>query len=185
MQLSSSTLLLITFLLEGLLCLSALVLSKLLDIQLFSSGVDPFHDIVLGAVAACFPLLFFIFSLSRKAGDVPVLRSLRRTIITDIKGIFSHAGLVDILFISLMAGFAEEMFFRGILQAQFGIIIASVFFGLVHFITSAYVAVTILMGFYIGALYHFFGSLLIPVVVHIVYDFGALVYLRYFVEEDY
>ncbi len=183
-QLSRSRLLLITFLLEGLLCLAALVISKFLGIQLLVSVETPFRDIVLGIVAAWFPLLFFVFSLSVKAENIPGLRSLRRTMITDVKSVFSRTGLIDLILIALMAGFSEEIFFRGLVQEKLGIFIASVFFGLAHCITPAYVIVTIFMGFYIGSLYHFFGSLLIPVVLHCVYDFGALVYLRYFVAED-
>jgi membrane protease YdiL (CAAX protease family) len=183
MEISRSTLLLMTFLLEGLAFATALVLSKLFGIQLFPFTERAFRDIITAALGTVFPLVVFMFSLSLKAEKIPLIRSLRKTMITQIKGIFSNTGLVDIIVISLIAGIAEEMLFRGILQAKFGIVVASVLFGLVHFVTPVYVFVTILMGLYIGLFYLVFGSLLIPVLLHFFYDFGALVYLRYFVAE--
>jgi len=83
--------------------------------------------------------------------------------------------------ISFAAGFAEELLFRGVLQARFGIVIASIIFGLVHFISPLYVIITALMGLYIGAFYYFTESLLVPIQMHFIYDLGVLVYLKYVV----
>ena len=83
-----------------------------------------------------------------------------------------------------MAGLAEELLFRGVIQAKWGILAASILFGLLHSVTPAYILFAISIGFYIGLLYHVFQSLFIPIQLHCIYDFGALVYLRYFVKEQ-
>lgn len=101
---------------------------------------------------------------------------------TDIKGLFSETTLTDIWLISLLAGFAEELLFRGVIQVKFGIIAASIIFGFLHFLTPAYCIIAIFMGFYIGILYHVYRTILIPIQLHFIYDFGALVYLKYFVK---
>ena len=85
--------------------------------------------------------------------------------------------------VSLIAGFAEEILFRGIIQIRFGIVTASILFGLVHFVSPAYLIVTSVMGLYIGCVFYLSGSLLVPIQLHFIYDLGALVYLRYFVKE--
>ncbi|MDR4508775.1 MAG: CPBP family intramembrane metalloprotease [Candidatus Brocadiaceae bacterium] len=99
----------------------------------------------------------------------------------EVQTLFSHSQLFDIIIISGLAGFAEELFFRGILQVKLGIIWASIIFGLLHFVTPAYGIVAIVMGLYIGILFHYTQSLLVPVQLHFIYDFAALVYLKYFV----
>jgi hypothetical protein len=91
--------------------------------------------------------------------------------------------LIDIAVISWLAGFAEELLFRGVLQAKFGIAIASIVFGLVHCVTPAYIVVATAIGLFIGLVYHASGSLLLVIQLHAVYDFAALVYLKYFGRE--
>ena len=74
------------------------------------------------------------------------------------------------------------MLFRGVIQMKFGIVIASIVFGLMHCVSAAYAIVAVLMGFYIGAFYYFTENLLVPVQIHFIYDLGALIFLRYYVK---
>jgi hypothetical protein len=131
-------------------------------------------------LGALIPLILFYLLLSEKVKNIPLVGSLRRTIIHDIKTIFSETKLLDLCFISACAGLAEELLFRGAVQAKFGIIAASIFFGLLHFITPAYCIIATIMGFYLGFLFQYYDSLLIPIQLHFIYDLGALIYLRYF-----
>ena len=180
---SRSRILVLTFVTEGMVLIAALLLARLFDIAMFPLTENPFRDILLGTCSASFPLALFVFSLSGKARTIPLLRSVRRTLITEIKVVFSATKLTDLCFISVLAGFAEELLFRGVIQAEVGVVAASIIFGLVHCVTPAYAVVATIMGFYIGIVYHLGQSLLIAVQLHCVYDFGALVYLRYFVNE--
>jgi CAAX amino terminal protease family. len=138
------------------------------------------HDVVIGTFGALIPLILFCLLLSEKVNNIPLVGSLRRTIIHDIKDIFSETKLLDLFFISACAGLAEELLFRGAIQVKFGIITASIIFGLLHFITPAYCIIATFMGFYLGFLFQYYDSLLIPIQLHFIYDLGALLYLRYF-----
>ncbi|RLB04656.1 MAG: hypothetical protein DRG50_08515 [Deltaproteobacteria bacterium] len=180
---SRSRLLVLTFLMEGAVLIAALVLAGLCEIALLPLTENLLHDILIGTYGALFPLALFVLVLSKRAEAIPLLRSARKALITEIKTIFSTAGLIDICLISLFAGFAEELLFRGVIQVKLGIVAASIMFGLLHCITPVYVVVATIIGFYIGILYYLYQSLLIPIQLHFIYDFGALIYLRYFVSK--
>ncbi len=175
-------LLILTFIIEGIVLIVALFLASLFKIKLFPLTTHLPRDILLGTFWALLPLALFIFLLSGKADSIPIIGSLKKTIITDIKGIFSKTKLIDICLISIMAGFAEELLFRGVIQVKLGIVAASIIFGFLHFLTPVYCIIAIFMGFYIGVLFYVYQSILIPIQLHFIYDFGALVYLRYFVK---
>ena len=184
MEFSRQKLLIVAFLSEGLALLIALLLGLLFDIDLFPMTDNAFHDIWIGTVAALFPLLLFILSLTRVAEKLALFKSLKRTMITQVRPLFANARFMDLVLISLIAGFAEEMLFRGILQARFGIIVASVIFGLAHSVTPAYVLIATVMGFYIGYVFKGSGNILVPIQLHFIYDLLALVYLRYSVKDE-
>jgi membrane protease YdiL (CAAX protease family) len=119
--------------------------------------------------------------MSEKAAGIPVIGSLRKKVLSELKTIFDRLGLIDLVIISLLAGVAEEFMFRGVIQARFGILTASILFGIAHCISPAYIIAATVMGFYIGAIYVASGNLLVPVQIHFVYDLIALIYLRYFI----
>jgi membrane protease YdiL (CAAX protease family) len=169
---------------EGAALAAALLLAELFGFDFFPLTENILRDVLISIPGAFFPLCVFICSLSVRAENIPFIRSLRKTMITEVRVIFSSLRFIDIFIISLAAGFAEEMLFRGIFQIKFGIVMASILFGLVHFITPAYVIVTIMMGFYIGIFFYLFESLLIPILLHFMYDLGALTYLRYYVKGE-
>jgi membrane protease YdiL (CAAX protease family) len=174
----------IAVLMEGAAFIAALLLAGYFEINLFSLTNNLFRDILIGSIGAVAPFILFLFTLSKKAQNIPLFGSLRKTIVIDVKAIFSNTGLFDLILISLLAGFAEEMLFRGVLQAKFGIVIASIIFGLIHCVSPAYVIATTIMGFYIGILFWLSGSLLVPVQLHFIYDLGALIYVKYFVKNS-
>jgi len=87
--------------------------------------------------------------------------------------------------ISLSAGIGEELLFRGVIQNGLtglagpttGLIAAALLFGLAHALTPAYFVLTTLAGLYLGVLYLATGNLLIPILVHFLYDWIALSWL--------
>ena len=165
---------------EGLVFVAALIIAWFCGIKLFPLTQNVFRDLVIGTLGALIPLVLLAFLLSEKANNIPSIRSLKGTIINDIRPIFSETKLIDLCFISVCAGFGEELLFRGVIQAKLGIIVASIIFGLLHFITPAYCVIATIMGFYLGFLFQHFDSLLVPVQLHFVYDLGALIFLRYY-----
>jgi membrane protease YdiL (CAAX protease family) len=179
-----SKLLVLALLVEGVAFLLALVLARLWGIPLSPLTAHLLRDCLIGTAGAAIPFALFVFSLSEKAKAVPIIRSLRKTITGDIRTLFASTTFIDICLISIVAGLAEELLFRGVIQAKWGILAASILFGLLHSVTPAYILLATLIGFYIGLLYHVFQSLLIPIQLHCIYDFGALIYLRYCVKEQ-
>lgn len=168
---------------EGGALLTALLLASFFAIELFPLSHEPVRDLMIGTAAAVPPFLLFLFSISKAAKNVPFFGSLRKKVLIEIRSIFSECTLIDIIIISLLAGFGEEFLFRGLLQTKIGIVAASVIFGLFHAVSPAYVIAATIMGFYIGASYQMSGGLLVPVQIHFVYDLAALVYIRYFVPD--
>jgi hypothetical protein len=169
----------IALLMEGVVFFLALLLASYFDITLFPLTRNLAYDILIGTAGAIPAIIFFLFLISERAKGIPFLGSLRQIVLTDIKKIFTETGVIDLVVISLLAGVSEELLFRGVIQAKFGIVVASVIFGLIHYVSPAYVIVTMVMGFYIGVFFYVSKSLLVPIQIHFIYDLTALIYLRY------
>ncbi|MGI8910713.1 MAG: CPBP family intramembrane glutamic endopeptidase [Rubrobacteraceae bacterium] len=85
----------------------------------------------------------------------------------------------DLMLLSLFSGVGEEAFFRGAVQPEFGILVASIVFGLVHIGPDRrYLAWTVwalFAGFLFGALYIVTGGILAPVVAHVSHNAATFV----------
>jgi len=91
--------------------------------------------------------------------------------------------ITSALIVSISAGIGEELFFRYMLQTEFGIFIASLLFAVLHFgpiIVNYYfiASIYLLFGLYFGAIFAATGSIWTAVITHAVYDFVALCYLK-------
>jgi membrane protease YdiL (CAAX protease family) len=77
----------------------------------------------------------------------------------------------QVLWLSLLSGVGEEMFFRGLLQQYLGLTITSVLFGLLHFVPRRemlpWTLFSIAAGFLLGGLYAFAGTLVAPIACHV------------------
>jgi len=174
--------LLLALLFEGGLLIVALVLAAFLRLDLLHGNNNVMKGVLYGTALAIPPFGLFLLSLSKRAERIPFIGSLKKLVIHDIRHFFAQSRVTDLIFISLMAGIGEEALFRGVIQQQFGIVAASIVFGLAHCISPAYVIVTVIMGLYIGFIYQATQSLLVPVQLHFVYDLAALLYLRYAID---
>ncbi|MDX1598446.1 MAG: CPBP family intramembrane glutamic endopeptidase [Marinobacter sp.] len=91
-----------------------------------------------------------------------------------------------LLTLSVLAGFGEELLFRGVVQGwlteQFGVVFAlaaaAILFGLVHFLSLAYFVMATVLGVVLGLAYIWSESLLMTMVWHGAYDVVALYCLR-------
>ena len=171
--------LLLALLFEGGLLIVALVFAAFLRLDLLHGNNNVMKGVLYGTALAIPPFGLFLLSLSKRAERIPFIGSLKKLVIHDIRHFFAQSRVTDLIFISLMAGIGGEALFRGVIQQQFGIVAASIVFGLAHCISPAYVVVTVLMGLYIGFIYQASQSLLVPVQLHSVYDLAALFYLRH------
>jgi membrane protease YdiL (CAAX protease family) len=138
---------------------------------------------VLWGVAACSPmLLLFLLCLSVPVGPLARIKRFSEEI---VRPLFEPCTLLDLAFIAMLAGFGEELLFRGVLQTAFsnwfnpciGLATASILFGLLHPITPTYILLAALMGFYLGYVWMASGNLLVVIVAHGLYDFLVLVVL--------
>ena len=121
------------------------------------------------------------------------LQPMQQFVDLKLKPMFRGASLLEMLTLSLMAGFGEELFFRWCLQGGIthlltptmgtagaistGIIAASLVFGACHWVNSAYGVTTILVGTYLGLLMVWSGSWLVPAIAHALFDFVAMIYI--------
>ena len=152
----------------------ALIVSIL--ISLFVTGTIPgranslteiVENLILGvAVGVGMVVLTRVLALA--------LRSLQE-LDGEFRAVLSPLSIRQLLMLSLLSGTAEECFFRGVLQPWLGYVATSLLFGVVHFVPGSRVLFpwTVFAlggGFIFGFLAEHQGSLLAPVVAHILYN---------------
>ncbi|MEZ4586807.1 MAG: CPBP family intramembrane glutamic endopeptidase, partial [Gemmatimonadales bacterium] len=109
----------------------------------------------------------------------PLRRDVRRLAET-----FASAPFAVVLAVSVLAGVAEEVLFRGFLQGWLAgwvgptgaLVAAAAVFGLAHAISWRYATLVTLLGLCFGWLYLATGSIWPPIVGHALYDMVALLY---------
>ena len=142
------------------------------------------RNAALGGLAATLPLLVGMFLIDRL--PLAPFQRMQRIVKESIVPLFAECSWIDLAGIALLAGIGEEALFRGFVQTWlsgplgvFGAVaVASVIFGLAHFVTPTYAILAALLGAYLGGLMLYFdGNLLAPMITHALYDFCALLYL--------
>jgi membrane protease YdiL (CAAX protease family) len=172
----------LALLFEGGMVVLWLVLAELLGIVAAEQGAATVQALATG-VAATLPLLPLLWWISKSS--LGPLRAMMREVDEVLVPLLSRLTVADYALIALLAGIGEEGVFRGILQEglswsvplPLAVAGASTVFGLLHFITPAYALFAGAMGAYLGLLYVVSGNLLVPITVHALYDFIALLYL--------
>jgi CAAX protease family protein len=98
---------------------------------------------------------------------LPVLREIAEELAPRLVDGASYGGLA---LVAVFSGVGEEAFFRGAIQQEFGLVIASLVFGLVHVGPDRRYLVwtvwAVLAGFLFGVLYEVTGGLLAPILAH-------------------
>jgi uncharacterized protein len=175
---------------QGALVVIALVLALLL-------GLRPWDDIEWSGSAfvltllATLPMVLALDLLGRV--DWAWVRGIGEVIRDFLLPMFRNAPPGTLIAVALLAGIGEELLFRGVLQAGLeswlgpwpALLLASLLFGLAHFVTVGYFALAVLIGIYFGLLYQWTGNLLVPMLAHALYDWIALRwYLRRYHDES-
>jgi membrane protease YdiL (CAAX protease family) len=112
------------------------------------------------------------------ARRVLVLRGLNRAWNWLEAGLGHGLRLSEILVLAFCSAISEEIFFRGVLQQEVGILTASALFGCLHPLGTAYVLWAATAGAGLGVLFAATGNLLAPIAAHGTYNLVALLYLR-------
>ena len=168
---------------EGGLILLAATLAWLLGTDLVAGIQLQPLSLAIG-LAASLPM-FAILPLTARS-EIPLLAKIREVMDEHLLPWLSPCRLVDLAVLASLAGIAEELLFRAFLQAAigdwlgpiWGLVIASVIFGVVHWITPGYALLACIAGFYLGGVWLATGGNTLAVMLaHGIYDFGALLIL--------
>jgi hypothetical protein len=127
------------------------------------------------ALAATLPALMAFLVLTR--APLGPLKRLREILEQTLGPSLVACRWYDLALIAAVAGFGEELLFRGVLHEALGISWSNALFGLLHAMTPAYCILAALMGAYLGWLLEQTGNLLVPILVHALYDFVAFLVL--------
>jgi hypothetical protein len=133
----------------------------------------------LGLTAGFSMLNFGIFFTGRGKGFAP---SVYAFLEEEIFPLVQRASLLELLAGAALAGFAEELLFRGLLQPRIGLIAASVVFGALHGPSRGLWPLAVWAGsagLLLGIVYEETANLAVPTIVHALYDAVALLYVRY------
>lgn len=137
------------------------------------------------SVLGTLPLIAFVVLLD--CYPLGPLRRLRDECIDIWNALLQSSGWWDLALYSALAGFCEEVLFRGVLQpaiayhldAPAGILLAALLFGLAHPLSISYVVVVFLIGIYLGVLLEVTDNLLVVILIHGLYDLVAMAYLKW------
>jgi len=174
----------IAILLECGVGVAAIVLAWLFGVRLGDYFfVDPMSVVVSGAATGVIVPFYFGLRFLPFAG-------LRRTIEL-VRMIYRNEmrsfSLWKLALLAASAGIGEELFFRGLLQKGFCnsvgnevivVVLVSILFGLLHYLSKTYVVLAFLISLYLGFLFLWTNNLFVPMAVHALYDFFVFLHLR-------
>lgn len=125
--------------------------------------VDSAIGIVIGLIVVAFSQ--YITSKSKALQDLS----------DEFYKIIGHFRLQEIFFLAFFSSVGEEFLFRGIIQGQFGLLVASIFFGILHTAPGkkgrAWSLFALIMGFVLGAEYMWRKNIFTPIWTHFVVNF--------------
>lgn len=141
-----------------------------------------FEDAVIG-IGATLPLVLMFLAMLR--WPVGPLARVKKFCDHEVVPLLNDCSWSEIALVSFSAGVGEEMLFRGVIQPSiasslgpsWGLVLASLLFGLFHPISATYMIIASILGLYLGSVLIVGGNLLTVMVVHALYDFAALGYL--------
>lgn len=125
-------------------------------------GLRPARDLLAGLLAAG-AVIGISWQLTQHTERGRVLARA-------LAGLLGPLPLPHVLALALLSGVAEEAFFRGALQPRVGLVVASLVFGLVHYVPRPefrlWTLFSVAAGFLLGWLFEATGNLLAPVTAH-------------------
>ena len=131
------------------------------DVRLLggSLGASVLFGVLTAACTVSLGLLAYRF--------LPALREISEELAPRL---VDGAASTSLVLVAIFSGVGEEAFFRGALQQEFGLVVASLLFGLAHIGPDrrylVWTAWAVLAGFVFGLLYELSGGLLAPILAH-------------------
>lgn len=184
---------LLALLLEGGLAAIATTIGWLIGFDPWYGMHRPGYDAIvfsrdiLWGIAATAPAIAVLLLESGRWSQL--LDDLKDQVSDLLQRLLRGASLWQLLVIAFAAGVGEEVLFRGLIQAGLAqllpaswalvgsLLIASVLFGLCHYLSHTYFLLATLAGLYFGLIMLISESILPAILAHALYDFIALAYL--------
>ena len=159
----------------GSLTVAAVLWSGLRGLDLHLAGESAALSVLLGTLTAVFTVSLGLLAYRL----LPVLREIAAELAPRL---VDYADRSSLVLVAVFSGVGEETFFRGALQQEFGLVVASLVFGLVHVGPDrrylVWTAWAVLVGFLFGALYEVTGGLLAPILAHSAHNAVTLLLWR-------
>lgn len=183
---------LLTILVEGGLLVAALLIGIIFR---FHDPAQPLDEILqwpwlssLGwGVISALPMFLGAVWLSKS--QIKWCREFTIEVDKIVKSLFKNCSILGLFWISIWAGLGEEMMFRWCLQGGLqklipgfagvitALLIASVIFGVLHWVNKTYAILATMIGIYFGVLMIVSQTVLVPMIAHAIYDFAALLWI--------
>jgi membrane protease YdiL (CAAX protease family) len=170
---------------EASLIVVALLLGWIADIDPFALLYFSEPALAIGIIGtAPLVLLFLAMEYLPQKSLVDIKDLLLRTLAPSLQ----QRHWTDLLLLASIAGVSEELLFRGVIQPWItaswgltaGLYVSNIIFGLVHAVTPLYAVLVTVVGIYLSMSMDMGGgdsNLLIPIVIHSLYDFFAFIML--------
>ena len=115
--------------------------------------------------------------------ELPILKASNKFTNTVVKPFVNILNLPAALVISIAAGIGEELFFRGMLLSEIGLILSSILFSILHFGGTVkefrFMAfLYFLIGLYFGWILIIYKSLWVLCTAHTVYDLTVIIFMK-------
>jgi len=172
----------LTIFVEAFILLGATFWSRVSEvrlIELIDEITTPDLLLGLGAGIVLSAVSIFLFWLGKYFKPLGDLRSI---VVDQLAPIFCQLTWMDIIILATVSGFCEEVMFRGVVQQQFGLWWASLFFGVFHCPSLKHLSYglwALAAGILLGWIVIYTGSLWPAVITHAVSNMLSLVFLRY------
>jgi hypothetical protein len=167
---------------EAALTLLAMLLGWILDVNPFANLDFNEQGLAVG-ILLTLPLLLLFFAMQQL--PYAPLQTIRDLLMETLGSRLHRRHWTDLLILAGIAGFSEEVLFRGMLQPWLenatgmttGLFISNILFALAHAVTPLYALLALLMGLYLGMSLDYGGerNLLTPIIIHGLYDFVAFI----------
>jgi uncharacterized protein len=176
----------ITLVLEAALLLASTFWLQIAQINLLPSLRFSKTALIIGLIAGvgtAFSGFFVVWLGSVFKDSLKWIHSLTTIVFEEIAPLFSTLNFADIVIVSAASGFCEEVFFRGIIQVQLGLLPTSILFGFFHCPSRRHISYGIwafAAGLFLGLLRDWTGCLWVCIIAHALSNLIGIASLRYF-----
>ncbi|MGZ8222300.1 MAG: CPBP family intramembrane glutamic endopeptidase [Methylobacter sp.] len=155
------------------------------------ANIDPFETLhfsesaIAYGIAGTIPLFVLYLTLEQMQTESVV--KIKNMLFETLGSGLHRYHWTDLLILASIAGLSEELLFRGVIQPWIesswgmtaGLIGSNIIFGLAHAVTPLYAVLATFVGIYLSLSLDYGGdrNLLIPIVIHGLYDFLAFIAL--------